>query len=129
MNISGSLNGGVVYQPASFSKMTGGFRHSSIVVQMLNDGAKISLPVGVAHDEVRAVARAQLVELAEQVVGGVAGEDIAEAGFDAHADQGQPARASPSRRRCANWSSPSFTPVFVYGSVGCGSDRLIAMSR
>ncbi len=43
-NTSGSLNGGVVNQPASFSQTTGGFRHSSIVVQIENDGAKISLP-------------------------------------------------------------------------------------
>ncbi len=37
---SGSLNGSVVNQPRSFSHMTGGFRHSSIVVQIENDGAK-----------------------------------------------------------------------------------------
>ena len=37
---SGSLKGSVVNQPRSFSHTTGGFRHSSIVVQMLNDGAK-----------------------------------------------------------------------------------------
>ena len=42
--VSGSENGGVVNQPASFSQITGGFRHSSIVVQIENDGAKISLP-------------------------------------------------------------------------------------
>ena len=39
-NTSGSLNGAVVNQPRSFSQITGGFRHSSIVVQMENDGAK-----------------------------------------------------------------------------------------
>ena len=39
-NVSGSLNGGVVNQPRSRSQMTGGFRHSSIVVQMENEGAK-----------------------------------------------------------------------------------------
>ena len=38
--ISGSLNGAVVNQPRSFSQMTGGFRHSSMVVQIENDGAK-----------------------------------------------------------------------------------------
>ncbi len=37
---SGSENGSVVNQPLSFSQMTGGLRHSSIVVQMENDGAK-----------------------------------------------------------------------------------------
>ena len=37
---SGSLNGSVVNQPRSFSQITGGLRHSSIVVQIENDGAK-----------------------------------------------------------------------------------------
>ena len=37
---SGSVNGGVVYQPRSASQITGGFRHSSIVVQMEKVGAK-----------------------------------------------------------------------------------------
>ena len=39
-NVSGSENGGVVYQPRSRSQTTGGLRHSSIVVQIENDGAK-----------------------------------------------------------------------------------------
>ncbi len=39
-NTSGSLNGSVTYQPRLRSQMIGGFRHSSIVVQMENDGAK-----------------------------------------------------------------------------------------
>ena len=38
-NVSGSEKGGVVYQPLSFSQITGGFRHSSIVVQIEKDGA------------------------------------------------------------------------------------------
>ena len=37
---SGSENGGVVYQPRSRSQITGGLRHSSIVVQIENVGAK-----------------------------------------------------------------------------------------
>ncbi len=40
-NVSGSLNGRVVYQPRSFSQITGGFRHSSIVVQIENVGANV----------------------------------------------------------------------------------------
>jgi hypothetical protein len=36
---SGSLNGAVVNQPRSRSQMIGGLRHSSIVVQIENDGA------------------------------------------------------------------------------------------
>ena len=39
-NTSGSLNGAVVYQPRSASQITGGLRHSSMVVQIENDGAK-----------------------------------------------------------------------------------------
>ena len=38
--ISGSLNGAVVNQPRPVSQMTGGLRHSSIVVQIENVGAK-----------------------------------------------------------------------------------------
>src|SRR6266567_5913805 len=39
-NTSGSLNGSVVNQPRSRSQMTGGLRHSSIVVQIEKVGAK-----------------------------------------------------------------------------------------
>ena len=39
-NVSGSLNGSVVNQPRPRSQITGGLRHSSIVVQMENVGAK-----------------------------------------------------------------------------------------
>ncbi len=98
-NTSGSLNGGVVNQPASFSQITGGLRHSSIVVQIENDGAKISLPSSSVHDEVGAVAHAELVDLElEQVVGGVAGEHVAQPGLDAHAHQREPARGLPVGR-------------------------------
>ena len=38
--VSGSLNGSVTYQPRPSSQITGGLRHSSMVVQMENDGAK-----------------------------------------------------------------------------------------
>ncbi len=57
-NTSGSLNGGVVNQPRSFSHTTGGLRHSSIVVQIEKEGAK-SYPSTV---EVAAVSRAELVD-------------------------------------------------------------------
>ena len=39
-NVSGSEKGGVVNQPRSRSQITGGLRHSSIVVQIENVGAK-----------------------------------------------------------------------------------------
>ena len=38
-NTSGSEKGAVVYQPRSFSQITGGLRHSSIVVQIEKFGA------------------------------------------------------------------------------------------
>ena len=38
--ISSSENGSVVYQPRPSSQTSGGFKHSSMVVQMENDGAK-----------------------------------------------------------------------------------------
>jgi hypothetical protein len=60
-------------------------------------------------DEVRAVADADLVDLAEQVVGGVAGEHVREARLDADADEGEPAGRLHSPA-FANCSSPSFTP-------------------
>ena len=41
-NASGSENGAVVNQPRSRSQITGGLRHSSIVVQMEKDGARRS---------------------------------------------------------------------------------------
>ena len=40
LKTSGSLNGSVVYQPRSRSQITGGFRHSSSVVQIEKVGAK-----------------------------------------------------------------------------------------
>jgi hypothetical protein len=39
-NSSGSENGSVVYQPRSRSQISGGLRHSSIVVQIEKVGAK-----------------------------------------------------------------------------------------
>ena len=46
-------------------------------------------------DDVRAVADTCLVDLGEQVIGGVAGEDVREAGLDAHADESQQAGRLP----------------------------------
>jgi hypothetical protein len=40
VKVSGSLNGGVVNHPRPSSQTTGGLRHSSIVVQIENVGAK-----------------------------------------------------------------------------------------
>jgi hypothetical protein len=54
--------------------------------------------VVVGHDEVGAVAGAELVDLAEQVVGGVPREHVGEPRLDADADQGQPAGGLPVPR-------------------------------
>ncbi len=74
--------------------MTGGFRHSSIVVQIENDGREVVA----VDDQVRAVADADLVDLAEQVVGGVAGEDVRQPRLDPHPDEGQPTGLGPGTR-------------------------------
>ncbi|RPK28800.1 hypothetical protein EES37_36445 [Streptomyces sp. ADI91-18] len=47
--------------------------------------------------QVGAVADADLLDLVEEVVGGVAGEDVREAGLDSHADEGEAARLLPLR--------------------------------
>jgi hypothetical protein len=66
-------------------------RHSSIVVQMEKVGAK-SVAV---DDQIGAVSHRDLVDLGEQLVRRMPGEDIREPGLDAHADQRQPARLLP----------------------------------
>jgi hypothetical protein len=77
--------------------------------------------------QVGAVAHADLVDLVEEVVGGVAGEHVGQTGLDTHADQAQ----QPAASNCsamANWSSPSFTPGWRNGWSAWGADRLMAMS-
>ena len=54
--------------------------------------------VVVGHHEVGAVAGAELVDLAEQVVGGVPREHVGQPGLDADADQRQPAGRLPLPR-------------------------------
>ena len=62
------------------------------------------------------------------MVGGVAGEDVGEAGLDAHADQReQPALAPRVGRR--ELSAPSMHADLFVRALGCGSDKVIAMSR
>ena len=67
-------------------------------VEALLDGgpdAEGGSEVVAGHGQVGAVAHADLVDPAEQLVGRVAGEDVGDAGLDAHAHQGQPARGLP----------------------------------
>ena len=123
-NTSGSENGSVVYQPRSRSQITGGFE---ALLDRRPDGEGRRELVAL-DDDVRAVADAGLVDLREQVVGRVAGEDVREAGLDADADEREQAGRLPVSST-SNWASPSFTPVSSYGRSGCGSDSVIAMSR
>jgi hypothetical protein len=52
----------------------------------------------VADDEVRSVAGAELVDVAEQVVRGIAGEDVGQARLDADAHEREPAVGLPPGR-------------------------------
>ena len=79
--------------------------------------------------EVGAVAHADLVDALEQVVGGVAGEDVGEPRLDADPAEREPARAPPTRRATANCSSPSITPGCSKGRSGWRCESVIAMSR
>ena len=90
-NVSGSENGAVVYQPRSRSQITGGFRHSSIVVQIENVGAK-SKP-SISRSAPSRTPTSSTV--GEEVVGGVAGEHVGETGLDADAHEGEPAGGLP----------------------------------
>ena len=124
-NVSGSENGGVVNQPRSRSQITGGLRHSSMVVQIENVGRE-----GVAvDDEVGAVAHAALVDRAEQLVGGVAGEHVGQPGLDADADESEQPALLPRRRRRRTARRRASRRAARAGRSGCGCDSDIAMSR
>ena len=78
--------------------------------------------------QVRPVPGAELVDAGEQVVGGVSREHVGEPGFHPDADEREPPGGAPLVFD-ANWSSPSLTPVWLYGCSGWRCDRLMAMSR
>ena len=99
-----------------------------MVVQIENEGANDGVPSGPGDDEVGPVTHADLLDLGEEVVAGVSGEDVGKARLDAHPDECQLFRAPPIPQAAANCSSPSFIPVSWYGRVGCGDDSDIAMS-
>ena len=89
--VSGSLNGGVVNQPRS------SLPDHRRVEALLDRGPdrERRREVVAGDGEVGAVAHADLVDLAEQLVGRVPGEHVGQAGLDADADQGQLARLLP----------------------------------
>ena len=89
---SGSEKGSVVYQPRSRSQITGGLRHSSIVVQIEKRGCEV-VPLDL---EVRAVTDPDRVDLGEELVPRVAGEDVGEARFNADPDEREQARLAPA---------------------------------
>ena len=91
-NTSGSLNGSVVYQPRSRSQIER--RVEALLDRRPDREGRREL---VALDgEVRPVAHADLVDLGEEVVGGVAGEDVREAGLDADPDEREQAGVGPA---------------------------------
>ena len=124
VKVSGSLNGSVVNQPRPRSQTTGGFRHSSIVVQMEKVGAK-SYP---------ATSRFAPSLTPSSAIS----PNSSSAAYLANTSDrpgSTPIPASASLPDCshrgasANCSSPSLTPAWRYGSSGCGRDSDIAMSR
>ena len=119
--ISGSENGSVVYQPRSRSQITGGLRHSSIVVQIEKVGREV---VAVDH-EVGAVADPDVVDLGEELVGRVAGEDVREPRLDADPHEREQAALAPllllRELRVAELLAGRT-------ALGCG-ESVIAMSR
>ena len=113
-----------MYQPRSASQITGGFRHSSIVVQMEKVGAK-AWPSTTRF----APSRTPISSIDENRWSAAYRAKTS----DRPGSTPIPTSARRSRSRhsesCANCSSPSFTPVREYGSVGSGLDSDIAMSR
>ena len=99
---SGSEKGGSVKKPFSRSPPRAlALPHHRRVEALLDDrphreaGGEDLVAVVVADHQVGAVAGAELVDVVEELVGGVAGEDVGEAGLDADAEQRQPARRLP----------------------------------
>ena len=79
------------------------------------------------HAEVAAIADVDLVDLVEQVLRGVRGEHVREPGVHAHAHEGEAAALLPAPRELELAVAELDTGQWK-GSLGCGSDRLTAMS-
>ena len=130
---SGSENGAVVNQPPSTSarsrsQITGGLRHSSIVVHIENDGAKISLPSSSVTTRL-APSRvpSSSISLNRWSAAYRAKTSESPGSTPIPTSASRPASCQAAAR--ANCSSPSFTPTRSYGASGCGRDSDIAMSR
>ena len=105
-NTSGSLKGGVVNQPRSFSQTTGGLRHSSIVVQMLKDGAN-SYPSTVRF----APSRVPSSSISEKRWSAAYRANTSESPGSTPMPTSASRPASSHAPAWANCSSPSLTPV------------------
>src|SRR3954447_5423789 len=105
---SGSLNGSVVNQPRSFSQITGGLRHSSIVVQIENDGAN-SWPSTVRFAPSRTPSSS--ISPNRWSAAYLAKTSDRPGSTPIPTTARRPALTHSSA--CANWSSPSITPVFA----------------
>ena len=93
--ISGSENGSVVNQPAL--ALPDERRVEALLDRRPDRERRREVVPG--DDEIGAVANAHLVDLREEPVGGVAGEDVREAGLDADPDEREQPRLLPPRRR------------------------------
>ncbi len=125
---SGSLNGAVVNHSRPFSQITGGFRHSSMVVQIENDGANEGSPSRPATTRFEP----------SRVPSSSISENRWSAAYRANTSDrpgSTPMPTSASRPACshspatANCSSPSLTPGSSCGLSGWRVDNDIAMSR
>ena len=103
-------------------------RHSSIVVQIENDGAKIvAVVVGTSRLAPSRVPSSSISR--EQVVGGVAGEDVGEPRLDADADQREPAGRLPLAGLGELLVAELDADLGVRRARGAACDSDIAMSR
>ena len=113
-NTSGSLNGAVVCQPPS-SQITGGLRHSSIVVHIENDGAKISLPLSSVTTRL-APSRVPSSSISENRWSAAYRANTSDRPGSTPIPQ-RARRPAPSQRPAfSNCSSPSLTPHSSYGA-------------
>ena len=129
---SGSLNGGVVnHSPApdpSPAQITGGLRHSSIVVHIENEGAKISLPSSSVTTRL-APSRVPSSSISENRWSAAYRAKTSESPGSTPMPTSASRPSASHSSAFANCSSPSLTPDFSYGASGWGLDSDIAMSR